>query len=767
MKKEIKIIITLVIGLLMFGTKVSAAGKGICYDLPMLSGGYCQLKNPVNIYGKIFTKRPLLLSDGTDHTKYGYFGVIDGKNEDLFCIDSNLSQPGSTPYKYARPFNINEDYDRAIAKIYAMFVNDTAWLMQSRGISFKEASLDYIQITNIAMRAITKKYNYDIAGGYRENIFKNVYNQFEGKTASTPKLKEGTDAYKLAQKYYCSGLLSCKNCSSSIIDSAAKSFCTNLSGVSTSDITEFKFSFKVDPDEIEDIEKDSEEFEKIVPVKISGLELMMIGYSTYKHTNPSFMITKISCKDNKPSCTPVDPNLYNKNLLLDSPGKDYVIKVKVTGKKSDFKTESNSQINIEYKSTHIRDTNNLAVLRYRLSDQTKQRMIALMASRVQKGDANVKINTPSMCEVRDENGETKYYYGGTLQTPKSYLEKGCCNVDLSLIDDEDTKELYLETCATEDVVILETKCDNDRNPDNMSESSVLQKPIDKIMNIVNNAENNQSYSLQQVKDQLKNTDNNRDDYYIYNSTETDNTVVSSGNDYCKMYTSENLLIAYPGTVEATSGRFFVFDNGEQPRVEGSIVGNFHTDYNRWKKDYEDAIEAEKVAYTDWQIALAVENALAKAETEISCYSSGTCGCCNVKYVDGVPSCTGSCYTSYSGSDDRYADSETYFTADGVDLKYIKARKSCGCDNDGTVSSTTSPKDSSSRLENTYTQAVRDREKLEKYKKDECEKKSNISTHWKYYLEPDLTFTYKQEYYDSKTDKVVETKSEVEFKVSKK
>lgn len=784
MKKEVKLILLVVLSILILNLKVEAAtGTGICYGEPLIASGYCKLKQSVMIPSKRFSHTPLLFNDSSYDVKYGFSGIIDGVPHEMFCIDSNLSAPGQTPYWYARPFQLGHyEYDMAMAKVYSMYVNDSAWLANVSGIKFEEAAQDYIQITNIVMRALTIKYNYDLRdAGVKDNVFDNVYSQFEGKNVSNPKLIEGTDSYKLAQRYYCSAILTCNDCSA-VND--AINYCQSLPNISTSKIIEYKYTFSAIPEDIESIGTNPDRFEQIIPVKIKGLENLMIMYDAYKNTNPRFFITDIQCDNKNLDCNPVDLNLYSKNLVLDNPGSEYIIYVKVSGDSADFMNEANAKILIKYKSNHILDTNNLAYLRYSITEQYKQRMIALMPEREQLGDAVITIKTPTMCEVKKEGNDYRYYYGGVPQNELQYLQKGCCNVEADNLKNDRAVEYYLETCATEDIVVLETKCDNDPDSDpyDMSTSYVIQQPIDKIITIVRNAENqynnNVGYTLSDKEQHLSATNNNRDDSYLYNASETDNTVIDVENDYCKMYTSENLTIKYPGTTEATSGRFFVFREGEQPSVHGKIYGNFHTDYTRWENDYLDAIEAEKEAYTDWQTALAVENAI---ENLSDCTEDGECDCC---CDDGEPSTPGGpntcgretcCTSDYSGTNTEKPDEKTYFKANGADLySTVTATRTCSCDSGtaGKVTTNTVTKGDSTSLETIYDEKVTAREKLYKFKED-CEIKSDVSNNWKYYLEPDLQFTYKQQYYNTQTkysslvDRVVETRETIDLEVSTK
>ena len=149
-------------------------------------------------------------------------------------------------------------------------------------------------------------------------------------------------------------------------------------------------------------------------------------------------------------------------------------------------------------------------------------------------------------------------------------------------------------------------------------SYVWQLPMDKVLERVEKVESG--------AENLEGIWNNSglasymDKSYMNSSitTKDGNTLsgISSGNNYCMLFTSENNDIYFPGTAIATSGRFFVFNelNNEectnsinpgancfrQPYIDGKINLVMHTNYDKWNTDYKDAIENEKTAYNNWQ-----------------------------------------------------------------------------------------------------------------------------------------------------------------------
>ncbi|MDD4187690.1 MAG: hypothetical protein PHX04_02875 [Bacilli bacterium] len=739
--KVVRLLSIFIISLFLINVEVNAAKgtHGICYNEKIVEQGYCRLASPVsNITAVTYTLEPYISSehklyydDGFSPAYDKYFGMIDGKKEILFCYDPNVTAPTSN-YPFAKSINLDHKYDVAIAKVYQMYINDSVSLKNAKGITFEAASSNYLQAANVAMRAITKKFGFDIKNS-KINKYNNVVNQLDGRSAKSPKLRVGDDktaegkvakaAYNLVKRYYSSALSATSN-----------------------SLTQFKFTFNLISKDIKDVNAAADKFEKIIPIKINGIQKL---YSeAYKNTNPSFYITGIDCGNDKLVCTSdsVGKNLvlYNKNNQ-----KDYTIYVKVSGKKSDFKNQTPTNIAIKYKYHHILNVENLAFIRNSFdTTTTTQRLLALMPNREQGASMGIKINLPAMCEVREKGGIISYYYGGTKKSELEYLQAGCCNVKPNKLKNEKAIEHYMGSCATQDLVILDTKCDNDGDLTNPSRSILKQLSIDKTLRLINNAEKmyqQKAYSKADLKSIMKQTDNYRDDVYMA-------SLIAKGNDYCSLYTSESQVIEFPGTAEATSGRFFIFDEGQQPKVEGKIMLNFHTNYNRWKTDYEAAIAAEKGAYTRWQEALNLNDAISVASAN---GRGRTCTyCCkgytkhydeDGKYIEST--CNGECYPTYkyySGS-----TAGTYYRADSS----VISKASASWETSTACSGTKKPNAEVSYYKTLYNTAKNKRKKLESFKTD-CERKANLANNWNYYLAPDLYFNYKQEYY--KNNKMVST-----------
>ncbi|MDD2238496.1 MAG: hypothetical protein PHH51_01245 [Bacilli bacterium] len=699
--RQLKYGIFLLISLLFITVEVNA-NTGICTGKDMDPYGYCNI-TPVKIDGSAIPEQLIKFTDGTSAIINSYSGFVIDRNQMMFCIDANHNAPGDQLYGLARPFDVTSSaYDRSIAKVYGAYINEVIWLM-NQGNSKEAAYNRYLQMINVVMRAITIKYDYYMQGGpFINNLlaYKNVVKQLEGSKPTGKKLQEDATYYPILKKWY-------------------------TEAMSGAQPVQIKLDFNSKNEDIT-TEYIGNNFTQTIPVTVTGLS--MFTDPKYENTNPTFKIKSVKCENEKLTCSLESTTPVNTDLIPSISDDEYEFKVIVKGDKTNFLDETSTKVIIEYEKYHILDIDNLAVLRYSNTNQTRQRMIVLMPDTPQTASVKINISMPSMCEAEVTGGVQKYLYGGTPMSELNYLKTGCCNVDYDYLKNEEAKEYYLDNCSTGDIIHLVNVCNNETNE--MSHSYVYQKEINKIMDQVNGAEDmyiKGSYSLGTLKNTLSNYDNNIDRVYSEDG-------ISPRNDYCKMYTSEKQDIYYPGTAESTGGQFFVFreigtNKFLQPKVNGEIYANFHTDVNRWLDDYKKAIEKEKEAYTSWQEAAALENAIGKLT---SCYSSGDCGCCSDK-------CTGSCKTRYSGSNTAYADAGTYFKADGTDLKTVRARQSCGC---GSSSRTSKPSPSASQRRNTYNKAKADRIKLEDFK-EECEAKTNIKDDWKYQLSPELTFYYKQ------------------------
>ena len=452
----------------------------------------------------------------------------------------------------------------------------------------------------------------------------------------------------------------------------------SLDKVSKTDIP--KFDVKIQPtSKVENIDSgNSSTFARIIEVKITGLKEFVDNYDTYAKTNPYFKVKNIYCEDKNLDCKIESGITLNTDILKDLNGDEYTFKVKISGKKANFLTETVGKLTVEYEYHHVLNSNNLAVLRYHLTEQYRQRMIVLMPKRIDQQDLSISFPIPAICQTEIVNNKQKYIYDSKEVSELEYLQSGCCNINPAYLKDSDALNYYFKSCGADSQIKLVTKCDN--TTDEPSLSYIIQTPIEQVINNITNLYKNRSqYSASDFNNQLKKYQYFKDDNYLYNPSENDHDAISKDNTYCQMFTSEKQYISYPSVAEATSGRFFVFK--QQPYILGEVEGIFYTDVDRWSKDFDIALKLEKDFFKALQDAK---------------------------------------------NDEDITDLTPYQEA--------------------------------------YNSAQRERQKIQNYK-SECERKSDLVNKWKYYFEPELTFYYEQEYFDTELNKKNKVVEKVPMKVS--
>lgn len=244
-------------------------------------------------------------------------------------------------------------------------------------------------------------------------------------------------------------------------------------------------------------------------------------------------------------------------------------------------------------------------------DQHMQRMLVISNKPGNSsGTAVLGVNVPKACQ-RQDNG---YKVGNKTVTVREYMEYGCCSdVNVKDITNSDDLNYYKDTCMEDDVVEFSNVCgsslgclERDGYYQNnkyvgYSKSYIYQKSLNKVMKSVNNLESG-AYKTNDLSN-------------MYNESQISNNLdrdyaskLSSGNNYCMLYTSEDLSINFPGTTESISGRSFVFEEltknecqtnpnasskncFRQPYVSGTLTMNFHTNVDRWLSDYQGAVSA--------------------------------------------------------------------------------------------------------------------------------------------------------------------------------
>lgn len=177
----------------------------------------------------------------------------------------------------------------------------------------------------------------------------------------------------------------------------------------------------------------------------------------------------------------------------------------------------------------------------------------------------------------------------------------------------------------------------------------------------------------------------------------------TSNSYCNVVCEDNVSVSYPSIFETVpAGQYF--ELMYEPEITGTRTCTSEFNYNKWKDDYDDAVEAEIEAMD----ALNLAQANYDAATALSKTSSGKCGCCCSGPTCG---CSGSCKTYYSDS-----ESETYYTSDSSSLKTSPDQKASGCGSSAFSTSrnatVTNASTALTTAKNNYNAAVQKRIKLE-------------------------------------------------------
>lgn len=762
-----KKVLVVVISLFALTLGVSAdAEHGICAGKKVNGEGYCTLDDAVPISSAAFNPSMVNMTNGKPAAYYNYRGTINGKTENLYCIDSNLTSPSGSSYKYARALD-PERYtlDGMLARMYVSLVNSAVYDYNNNSCSSLDACFSrYLQAANVLMRALVTKKKYNIQPksswgcvnlGHGE--YQNIVNQLEGLPYTGTALKEAGH-YSIIKKWY---------------DTASGA--TGYTGQT------FKIETRLDTSVEVVTETNGDNFTKTVPIKLSGLSNFTVDYNTWKKTNPRVQVVGLECSegltceiDTAKSGFNLNDNLIEKFTNTDS----VTFYVKVSGNSQTLKDNKKGTLTVKIDKYHVLDTDNLAILRgyssqaQGLSEKLPgknmnavcyQRMVALMPTTPQKVELEVDLDLPSYCRVEtDDSGNTSYKLGTRDVSVGEYIEGGCCK-DINTSDlSESELEEFQEKCDGEDIVDLKQECGAGTCEENVGnlpgknvDSYVRQMSMKSIMNKVKSWENSSYVDSSTYGEQTK---NNlafwRDDEF---ASELEN------NNYCKIYTSEENHMYYPTTTTATSGRYFVFakgDDGEylQPYVEGKIQSTFHTAYDLWRKDYINAIKTEKSAYTAWQYAENIKDALSH-ETTTSGSHSYVCGSHeeNGKTVKDYCPCSYTIHhvlaedTYYNG--DYAGTTQAHYSA-----SWVTDHSSCGR---GDQKKPTYDKGAKSK----YNATKNARKELER-NKTECQKISKkYQSDWKYILEPDLTFHYNQKYYDSVSGQIKFITTDIDMEIS--
>lgn len=710
---------------LLFVTINVDASNGICDGRPSAANGYCLLETPLSESREAITGYEF--TDGHTTTSWHHTTTIEDTTVDLYCIDPNRNTP-NTLY-YGKELSVeNGGYDAGLIKMHQIYLAE-------------KNSVDYIDI-NTAVRFFNAGLGYGKGGGAEwESIEKyiNGANFFEGldpKYPDFPTLKTDQN-YQASQAIYCAGKLAGGS------SAFCRSFLSSYGGIYTAETKDYNIEFVVDGTP-EDVQGSSYGYHKKVKVKVEGIEDIENAIRDYglSYLNPEITFEKVSCS--KGECK---ASISEGTDLLNG---DDTFELEVYGDYEEIASNPKITVEIDYKYFFPFGASGVGLL-VETPNESNQRMVGYLDSMHHKLTFDLDITLPNVCKY--ENGQLKL--GNKNVTIEEYINAGCCegleNFNLS----KSQEEIYKEQCGNEDIVSLVTDCQGDCNED----GTVNQAPSDSYVKQVD-----YDTLLKKIKKQEKNIGSKITVDYYNNYTKNalkywrDNEFASEleNNNYCKIYTTEENHMIYPMTTASTSGRFFVFAKGDdgqysQPEVKGTITAFFNTAYEAWRKDYVAAIAAEKQAYQAWEYEKNKADALSHEKTSPNnyhdpCYSpddpEASCPC---HYTHHNVKAEG---TYYKGT--RKKTPQSKFER-GWDTGH-----SCGSSNG------TAPTANITGALRTYKAAKRRREQLEKDKKQCQDTNKKFDSSWKYILDPDLTFTYTQQYYDSVSGNTKVLEQEIEL-----
>lgn len=717
---------------LLFVTINVDASNGICDGRPSAANGYCLLETPLSESREAITGYEF--TDGHTTTSWHHTTTIEDITVDLYCIDPNRNTP-NTLY-YGKELSVeNGGYDAGLIKMHQIYLAE-------------KNSVDYIDI-NTAVRFFNAGLGYGKGGGAEwESIEKyiNGANFFEGldpKYPDFPTLKTDQN-YQASQAIYCAGKLAGGS------SAFCRSFLSSYGGIYTAETKDYNIEFVVDGTP-EDVQGSSYGYHKKVKVKVEGIEDIKEAISSYglSYLNPEITFEKVNCS--KGECK---ASISEGTDLLNG---DDTFELEVYGDYEEIASNPKITVEIDYKYFFPFGASGVGLL-VEAPNESNQRMVGYLDSMHHKLTFDLDITLPNVCKY--ENGQ--YKLGNKVVGIDEYINAGCCEgVEEGKLS-ESQKEIYKEQCGNEDIVSLVTDCQGDCNEDgtvNQAPSdsyvkqvdregllSKLKKYEDKVMNNQATLDNFQNYTknaMQYWRDKTFNNNNNIE-----------------ANQYCKLYTTEENHMIYPMTTASTSGRFFVFAKGDdgqysQPEVKGEITAFFYTAYDVWQRDYLAAVRDEKKKFDAWQKEANLQDAI---DDSASHPMNSSCWYCSGGRDPEDNHCLGWSQEKYITYTGRTQDNYYY----GVYNSGVRGKETVSWTTSQICAVAAKPTTSEKSTHEAYIKAYKHRQDLEKLKND-CQKaNSNFKSSWKYILDPDLSFTYTQQYYDSVSGQTKVVEQEIEL-----
>lgn len=562
-------------------------------------------------------------------TSYKYYLNNDKYGSDpMYCIDGGV----------ANPWTINKlvDLDTSSYSIgkYLIPIYAAADAIGASQTTASDASRIIIALYSPKYSEVTFYPYRNVSSKEFINMLKNAGYTLAGLSkpySDAVTISKDSPNYSQLQKVFCTGVKAYGDNSSSLYKGCSK--------ISTPSVTGNSSNGKLTVNMYEDSTKTR---------RNEGSDKLFSQYIGAKVViNPSdakIKITGCSVNNSNYECS-ISNQYLNKDIANNE-----IIEVLVQSKNNNLNTDA-TQVNVNINYSYAGGTSyslkqgtcegsGCASLTGEGSkyDKYTQRMIVVTTKPGDStGTAVLGVNVPKACQHQDNS----YKVGNKDVTVKQYMEYGCCSdINVKDLTDPEALAYYKDTCMDDDVVEFSNICgsslgclERDGLYQNnkyvgYSKSYIYQKSLKNVMKSVNNLENG-AYKTNDLSNMYNEPQisNNLDKNYT--------SKLSAGNNYCMLYTSEDLNINFPGTTESVSGRSFVFEEltkdecqtnpnasskncFRQPYVSGTLSMNFHTNVDRWLSDYQGAVSAVNDAKNKLSRAASVSDRdAAQAELDIA------------------------------------------------------------------------------------------------------------------------------------------------------
>jgi len=254
------------------------------------------------------------------------------------------------------------------------------------------------------------------------------------------------------------------------------------------------------------------------------------------------------------------------------------------------------------------------------------------------------------------------------------------------------------------------------------------------------------------------TRNNRDDVYLVGNNMDIFTpherYLIDGNPFCRLFTDEDTTINYPGKViNASARQSFTFREAAQPSIEASIDAHFFFNINHWRIEYDHALRREAEAFTRWQEAAAIENAITRLNSAYPTCTQTLSNCgCDDSWCDEDNPCDPCPPPSLVNAGSSHTErnlSNTHFRANGTEIIEY-ATRSCTYCSGSTVTPLPNPRASTLEIEFRNAQAARERLEAQYNHCAELVDITNTEADdpWEWLHDPQLRMVYENMFYDA-------------------